>query len=401
MEASPEVGGSHIKTNLTEKSVAKLKAPTASGKQELIWDSELKGFGVLLSGKTNARSYIVQRDVKGRARRVTIGSVAEMSLKQARAEAADAIHALRQGKDPKAKDETLAEAVESYIKRKGAKLRPATVTNYRDSLRYLKRLEDLQLRELNPAMIEEQYALIIENFGVGAANNAMRTLRAVYNSANRDGRLPNLVRLQDYWIKLKPRTGHVKSDDLPRFYAAVAAQPNPVARDYVLMLLFTGLRRRTAAAIRWDDVDFSAGVIRLPAERMKSGESFDLPMTDLVRDLLIARGAHGREQFVFPSDAKSKHIEEPKSVFALVAQACGIKVTSHDLRRTYATIAERQVSGIALKGLLHHAAGNDVTSGYVMLSQMELAQAAQAVADRLRELCNIPLPGGANVRRLG
>ena len=83
-----------MKINLTEKAVAKLKAPTASGKQELVWDEKLRGFGVLLSGKTNAEDYIVQRDLPtGRARRVTIGSVAEMSLEAAREEATDAIHA--------------------------------------------------------------------------------------------------------------------------------------------------------------------------------------------------------------------------------------------------------------------------------------------------------------------
>jgi integrase len=28
-------------------------------------------------------------------------------------------------------------------------------------------------------------------------------------------------------------------------------------RDYVLLLLFTGMRRREAAALRWNEVDFA------------------------------------------------------------------------------------------------------------------------------------------------
>jgi integrase len=40
-----------------------------------------------------------------------------------------------------------------------------------------------------------------------------------------------------------------------------------VARDYLLLLLFTGMRRGEAAAFRWDDVDFGLRVIRLPAAR--------------------------------------------------------------------------------------------------------------------------------------
>jgi hypothetical protein len=41
---------------LTEKSVARLVAPTASGKQVLYWDEEQKGFGVLCSGVSNAKT---------------------------------------------------------------------------------------------------------------------------------------------------------------------------------------------------------------------------------------------------------------------------------------------------------------------------------------------------------
>ena len=125
-----------MKINLTEKAVAKLKAPTASGKQELVWDTKLTGFGVLCSGVTSAKTYVVQRDLpNGRARRVTIGGVAEMSLEAARAEAADAIHALRHGKDPKARGAaaaTVSEAIKLYVERKGSKLRPRTAELYLD-----------------------------------------------------------------------------------------------------------------------------------------------------------------------------------------------------------------------------------------------------------------------------
>ena len=91
------------------------------------------------------------------------------------------------------------------------------------------------------------------------------------------------------------------------------ALPNPVARDYLLLLLFTGLRRTEAATLRWGDVDFVERVIRLPAARTKAGRKLDLPMTDIVRDLLVARRAIGKEEYVFPSDSKSKHISEPRA----------------------------------------------------------------------------------------
>ena len=64
---------------LTEKSIARLPAPDPSGKQVPYWDQDLKGFGVLVSGKTNGKSFIVQRDLPdGRTRRITIAACADV-----------------------------------------------------------------------------------------------------------------------------------------------------------------------------------------------------------------------------------------------------------------------------------------------------------------------------------
>ena len=73
------------KIKLTQKAVDKLKAPTPSAAPVLVWDTGLKGFGLLISGKTATRTYIAQRDLPGgRTRRVSIASVQECSLADGR-----------------------------------------------------------------------------------------------------------------------------------------------------------------------------------------------------------------------------------------------------------------------------------------------------------------------------
>ena len=91
-----------------------------------------------------------------------------------------------------------------------------------------------------------------------------------------------------------------------------------------------GLRRLEAAALRWEEIDLGAKVIRLPALRTKAGRALDLPMTDLVFDLLRARRAIGDTKFVFPSNSRSGHIMEPKFPLRMVAEATGIEVSAHD-----------------------------------------------------------------------
>jgi hypothetical protein len=118
---------------LTEKAIAKMPAPDPSGKQVLHWDTELKGFAILCSGVSNARTYVVQRTLpSGKTRRLTVGAVNELALIAARDRAADMLDSLRRGIDPKVKviTPTLRWALEDYLAAR-KDLRPASVRLYR------------------------------------------------------------------------------------------------------------------------------------------------------------------------------------------------------------------------------------------------------------------------------
>jgi integrase len=124
-------------------------------------------------------------------------------------------------------------------------------------------------------------------------------------------------------------------------------------------------------------------------------------MTDILADILVQRRAVGKAEFVFPSDGKSGHIAEPKHPLGLVAEATGINVSAHDLRRTFITTAEStDISPLALKALVNHALPNDMTSGYVIMSVDRLREPAQKVCDRLKQLCEVTTPSGENVANL-
>jgi integrase len=285
-----------------------------------------------------------------------------------------------------------------------ADLRERSAYNYRDGIsRHLSDWLDLKLSDITRDMVEARLRNIASDVADGngrkghaAANSAMRALRAIYNHAAERGPLPpNPVRLKKLWLPVEPRTRRVEDDDLPKFYAAVCDLPNAVHRDYLLLLLFTGLRRREAAALRWTEVDLSSRVIKLPASRAKSGIKLDLPMSDFVRDLLIARRAHGDAVWVFPANSKSGHMEEPKFPLKLIAKATGVTVSVHDLRRTFVTAAEStDISVMALKALVNHSLGKGVTEGYVQMTVERLREPAQRVADRLKALCEVPAREG-------
>jgi integrase len=405
-----------MRIKLTERVLPQLKAPDPSGKQTLHFDTELKGFGVLCSGVSNSRTYIAQRTIPGgRTRRVTIGAVNEISVETARGRAANVLDDLRRGLDPKKKSAgsaTLRETLEAYlVARKD--LRPASKRLYGIVVsRYLAPWRDIPISSVTPEMVEERHARIAatvarnkkleRNTGQTAANLSMRVLRALFAfAADRDAELgPNPVRrLKKAWYPERRRTRLVKADELPAFYEAVSELDNGIARDFVLLALFTGMRLHEARSLTWEHIDLKQRVIRVPAENTKGKRKLDLPMSDVVHGLLVARRALGNAKFVFPGRT-NKHLHDAAFVLKQVAQRTGVQVSTHDLRRTFITVAEScDISPLALKALVNHSVGGDVTAGYVQMTVERLRRPAQAIADELKRLCQIPEPSG-NVQKL-
>jgi integrase len=398
---------------LKEKTVEKLKAPTATGKQVLYWDADLKGFGVLCSGTSNTRTYVVQMAARGKTRRITIGRVNVLKLATARQKAAEVLANLTLGVDPKAAKRgsaTLLAVLDDYLSSRGSNLSPRTVQTYRDLIKlHLETWLTKPMDQITSELVENRHRAIADDVaeagtssGQATANAVMRVLRLLWNHAleKQPNLGPNPVRLRKRWFNVERRTRMVRSDQLPAFFRAIMALPNPVHRDYLLLLLFCGLRRREAASLTWNDVDFVQRVIRIPASVTKAGRKLDLPMTDIIHDMLVTRRALGDATFVFPSNSRSGHIEEPKFALKIVSKATGIEVSVHDLRRTYVTVAEGcDINAMALAALVNHSLGRSVTAGYVVMSAERLRDPAQKVADRLKELCQIEAATG-NVQRL-
>lgn len=386
---------------LNARNIARIPAPDPSGSQQLYWDETLRGFGVLVSGRTNGKSFIVQRDLPGgKTRRITIGPTNVLDLDTARKRAEAVLADLYKGIDPKAaaRDRlTLHGALNDYLERNKA-LRPKSAADYRAGVEHhLKSWLNLPLRSITPQMVVERHGAIAKEVksdgrykGESTANGVMRALRTIWNAAaEMDPTLPtNPTRiLRRSWFKIAPRERIVRTDELPRFFAAVRKLPNPIAADYLTLLLFTGLRREEAAALTWEHIDFKTRVISIPGPQTKAGRKLDLPMTDFVHDLLAARKSIGNATFVFPSNSSAGYLAEPKFFLNQVALATGIKISAHDLRRTYITIAEScDISPLALRALVNHSLGNSVTEGYIQMTAERLREPANRVATKLKVL---------------
>jgi integrase len=425
---------------LTKTAIDRLAAPSPSGKQILFWDTALSGFGILTSGTTTAKSYIVQHGLDdGRTRRVTIGPTSVLSLEEARTRARALLADFLLGKDPKAERRaaiaerarqakaTLRAMLADYLDKNKKISRAATREYYRRMIEgNLADWLDLPMRDITPDMIEARHGEIAERIaaankgsrrgggpttGQSTANQVMHLFGVIWGWASGPRLFPELgtcptkvLTVEKQWFPSVERSRQVSEDQLPAFYAAIQDLENTTARDYLLLVLFTGLRRREAASLRWSDLDFAGRVIALPASRTKNKQALDLPMTTFLRDLFITRREVGVEgDYIFPANSKSGYLEDPSFALALVAAASGITVSVHDLRRTFVTVGKRceGVSWVALKGLVNHKLPkSDQTSQYAQMSVDELRKPAQAICDRLLERCRAVREIAANVTRL-
>lgn len=365
-------------------------------KRYLIHDEKTPGL-VLVVHPSGTKAYQVYRKLHGRPRRITLGRWPGMTPEQARRQAAKVIAQLVEGIDPnkqkrqdRAQRLTLGEAFRDYIA--SVSLSPNSVKAYSLAVeRDLKDWQDRAMASITGQMVVARHRKLSTKSPT-TANRAMRVLRAVWNHArsmseDEDGNPllpePPTRKLQRSWNRETRRDGHILPDQLKPWFGAVNRLPESLqrgngllARDYLTFVLLTGLRRREASSLLWDDVDLQNRTIRI--RHTKNHVPFTLPISDHLTEILLNRkDSFGGDDRVFP-------IEEPRRFVQRVREDSGVGFTIHDLRRTFITIAESMdISLFAIKALVNHRSntGNDVTAGYVQFTTERLRKPMQQIND--------------------
>ena len=118
-------------------------------------------------------------------------------------------------------------------------------------------------------------------------------------------------------IKTRPtnkRDRFLQSNELPRFFAALALETNDTLRDYFLLSLLTGARRENVLAMRWANLQLNEGIWRIPMT--KNGEPQNVTLSPEAITILQTRHkARTGAEFVFPGTGKSGHLVEPKAAW--------------------------------------------------------------------------------------
>lgn len=379
------------KVKITKAIVEQIPHPEKG--QVIFCDTEMNGF-YLIVGKSS-KTFVAQRDMGGKAVRHTIGRYGRFTVEEARKIAKEKLYMMSLGMNPNApehKDKkivTLDVALTEYLATR-RNLGSRTRKDYQYYIdHYFLDWKSRLMEEITKDMIGLRHSMIAKNNGNYVANKGMRILRALFNfiHATYDICQVNPVIYLTHvrgWCKETRRRTYIKPSELPAWWQAVHSLANDTYRDFFLLLIFTGLRRGEASAMKWEHINFADKTFTIPVT--KNGDPLTLPMGDFLISLLTERKKrYGNYQYVFPGPGVEGHLAEPKKGVYQVIEKSGVKFTCHDLRRTFITIAESlEISGYALKRLINHRV-TDVTGGYIIVDVDRLRKPAHQVEQFILE----------------
>lgn len=315
-----DISESTITFNKTE--LLKLPLPT-SGRVEYK-DSKTPSLRVRVSS-SGIKTFCVYRWLKiaNKPERVTIGRFPEVSVEAARAKATDIIASFALGENPneakrKARSEmSFGQLFDLYIERHA---KPHKRTWDEDVVKFKKylssdncgvNLASKKLSWIERGHIAHLHAKIGTTHPI-TANRVIALVSSVFGRAIEWGIYENLnpaVGIRKF--KETPRDRFLQRSELPRFFAALAVEPNEVIRWFFFISLLTGARRGNVQAMRWDCLDLNSGFWMIPGSESKNGVPLKIVLVPLAVEILREWRTVNKSEWVFPGKNTDGHLISP------------------------------------------------------------------------------------------
>ncbi len=326
--------------NFTKAYLESLPLPV-SGRVEY-QDSKTPGLKIRVTSN-NVKTFCVLKRVKGGPPlRTTLGRYPAMSIEQARRQASVVLAEIAEGGNPvevkralKA-ELTFAELFALYLQRHAMVHKK---TGKEDEQRYTQYLEKPLGKKKISAITRDDIATLHLNITSAGhptvANRVLALLSVVFNRAIEWGITEKNPCAKIRRNKEVSRERFLQAEELPRFIAALEAEPNHTVRDYIWLSLFSGARQANVLSMQWSDIDFAEGVWHIKMTKNGTPQNVPLPVPALALLKKRKKSLDDTSNFVFPGKGVTGHLVEPKKAWAAIllrANITGLRI--HDLRRT-------------------------------------------------------------------
>ncbi len=407
MSTQKRISGSSQKIKINRSTVKALplfkpNPEKPNTNQQLLFDSVLPGFGVRIT--ENKKAYFAQKRVGRKVVRFTIGPCNQIIPEKAREIAHEKLLEMTRGQDPNLiKQGILAEAeitleksFQDFVEVRS--LKPITFREYNRAMK--KTFKDWQTKPVNSItkdMVMRKFRKVSSESGPALANLEFRFLRALMNFAmgqyeNSKGKplvsVNPVSRLSETkaWHRIKRRQTIIDKSDLPKWFKGIRSLRNEDFRDYLTLLLLTGVRRSEGFQLQWSDIDLRNKTFII--QDTKNHNPLSLPMGSFLYKMFKERKRTSKSEWVFPGTGRTKHMVDPKGALKEIKETTGIKFSFHDLRRLFITTTDSlDISTYSMKALVNHSLNGDVTGGYIVSDPQRLKEPMQRIETHLLKLC--------------
>src|SRR5215831_14401146 len=146
-----------------------------------------------------------------------------------------------------------------------------------------------------------------------SVNRELELLSKIFNLAIRDKETAiNPCRQVQSYPEENERVRYLSTEEEARLMAQLSGRRAHL-KPLVLMAIKTGMRRQELLDRDWSDIDFGLNVIRI--RRSKNGRARAVPMSESVRELLLAMRPAKPAGPVFVRPRTKRRLTEPKKAF--------------------------------------------------------------------------------------
>jgi integrase len=350
-------------------------------------DAELPGFALRVT--QGRKSFILEKRIRGRMRRLTIGPYGPLTVDQARKLAVTHVGAIAQGDDPaqvrqdRLHEPTFGDLTEQYLERHAPRKRSAR--DDRGMLHtHLVVFRTRKLTDLHRNDVARLHAQVGETAPY-RANRVVALLRKMFNLARDwglyDGENP-ATHIQ--FFKEESRDRFVQPEELPRLFQAIAQESDPSVRAVLVTALLTGARRAEVLTMQWDDVSLTRAEWRIP--HTKAGRPHLLPVPHALVVLLRSLPRVDGNPYVFLGQNGVGHLQNMKRAWDRIRVTAGIQdVRFHDLRRTVGSWLAGSGESLHLIGKVLNHSDVSTTAIYARLNLNPVRQALERNAAKMLE----------------
>jgi integrase len=388
----------HAMANIINFTKLNLEAllPPASGRSEY-QDTKTPGLKLRVT-TNNVKTFCVFKRVKsGPPFRLTLGRFPDMSIEQARRQAANVLAEIAEGGNPaevkralKA-ELTFDDLFNLFLARHAKVHKVSTKTdevNYKNHLKKL--LGQKKLSAITREDISAIHSKITSSGHPTAANRVLSLASSIFNRAIEWGITEANPCAKIRRNKEKSRDRFLQSDELPHFIVALNAEPNTTIRDYLWMSLLTGARRSNVLSMKWSDINLMEGTWRIPMTKNGTPQNVPLPKPAIMILKTRLKNISKDEGFVFPGNGHTGHLVEPKKAWTrILNQANLTDLRIHDLRRTMGSWQAKTGASLTIIGKSLNHKSTQTTAIYARLDLDPVRESMNTATDAMLKAGNI------------